>query len=172
MSNPDSPIKVAPSCWQKGSEWRRWDPHVHTPESKLGSSFRNLSWDEYVNALESAAADADISVIGVTDYMTIDGYEKLIVEHRDNDRLKTVDLLIPNIELRMMPQTDDGKALNLHLLVDPSEPDHVGRIKRALSNLKFQYDGEDYGCCREELIEFGKAQDPSISNDDSELPPK
>lgn len=166
MSNPDSPIKISPSSWPKGSEWRRWDPHVHTPESKLGSPFGNLTWEEYLDSLEGAATESEISVIGVTDYMTIDGYEKLLSERRDNDRLKSVDLLIPNVEFRMMPQTDDGKALNLHLLVDPSDPDHVERIKRALRNLKFHYDGEDYGCCREELIEFGKAQDPTITDDD------
>ncbi|MDF1659831.1 MAG: AAA family ATPase [Verrucomicrobiales bacterium] len=166
MSNPDSPIKISPSNWPKGSEWRRWDPHVHTPESKLGSPFGSLTWDGYLDALETAAADSEISVIGVTDYMTIDGYEKLLMEHRENDRLKSVDLLIPNIEFRMMPQTDDGKALNLHLLVDPSDPDHVDRIKRALRNLKFEYDGEKYGCCREELIEFGKVQDPASTDDE------
>jgi diketogulonate reductase-like aldo/keto reductase len=66
MSNPDSPIKISPSTWQKGSEWRRWDLHIHTPESKLGSSFENLTWDEYLDALEKAAKDSVISVIGVT----------------------------------------------------------------------------------------------------------
>lgn len=166
MTSQNSVIKISPSNWHKGSEWRRWDPHVHTPESKLGAPFGSLTWDEYIDALETAAVDSEISAIGVTDYMTIDGYEKLLVEHRDNARLKTVDFLIPNVEFRMMPQTDDGKALNLHLLIDPSEPDHVDRIKRALRNLKFHYDGEDYGCCREELIEFGKAQDPTIADDD------
>ncbi len=167
MSTQDQPIQISPSLWPKGSEWRRWDPHVHTPESKLGAPFRSLTWDDYLDALEQAAKDSEISVIGVTDYMTIDGYERLLKEHRSNIRLETVDLLVPNIEFRIMPPTDDGKALNLHLLVDPKEPDHVERIKRALRNLKFEYGGETYGCCREELIEFGIAQDPSIKDDES-----
>ena len=166
MSTHNTPIKISPSLWPKGSEWRRWDPHVHTPESKLGAPFVSLTWDDYLDALEQAAKDSNISVIGVTDYMTIDGYEKLLVEHRSNNRLETVDLLVPNIEFRMMPNTDDGKALNLHLLVDPKEPNHVELIKRALRNLKIKYNGEIYGCCREELIEFGKAQDTSITCDE------
>ena len=166
MSNFDSELKIATPDWPRGSEWRRWDPHVHTPESKLGSPYANMNWDEYLDALETAAKNSNIAVIGVTDYMTIDGYEKLLVEHRDNNRLKTVNLLIPNIEFRMMPPTDDGKALNLHLLVDPTEDDHIDRIKRALKNLKFAYGGETYGCYREQLIEFGKAQDTSIADDD------
>jgi hypothetical protein len=124
-----------------------------------------LSWEEYVTALEAAAATARISVIGVTDYMTLDGYEKLYEEKTANARLASVDLLIPNIEFRMMPQTTDGKALNLHLLIDPSDVDHVAKIKLALRNLKFDYDGQPYGCCREELTAFGRAQNPQLIND-------
>lgn len=159
------PLKIAPSRWPRGSEWRRWDLHVHTPESRLGSPFGGSSWDEYVDAVESAAATARISVIGVTDYMTLDGYERLFAEKNANGRLGTVDLLIPNIEFRMMPPTSDGKALNLHLLVDPSEDDHIHKIKRALRNLKLSYDGQLYGCCREELIAFGRAQDQRLTDD-------
>jgi hypothetical protein len=117
--------------------------------------------------METAATQAKISVIGVTDYITLDGYEKLFAEKKTNGRLSTVDLLIPNIEFRMMPQTANGKALNLHLLVDPSENDHIDRIKRALRNLKFSYDGQLYGCCREELIAFGRAQNPQITDDEA-----
>lgn len=167
MSTPQLPLKIAPSRWPRGSEWRRWDLHVHTPESRLGSPFGGLTWGQYVTELETAAAAAKISVIGVTDYMTLDGYEKLFAEKNANGRLSTVDLLIPNIEFRMMPQTADGKALNLHLLVDPSEDDHIDKIKRALRNLKFSYDGQPYGCCQEELIEFGRAQDPQLADDDA-----
>jgi len=166
MTAPQLPLKIAPSRWPRGSEWRRWDLHVHTPESRLGSPFGGLTWEQYVTAVETAATEAKISVIGVTDYMTIDGYEKLVAEKNANGRLGTVDLLIPNIEFRMMPQTDDGKALNLHLLVDPSENDHIEKIKRALRNLKFIYDGQPYGCCREELIAFGRAQDPNLTGDE------
>jgi len=167
MTTPTSPLKISPSRWPRGSEWRRWDLHVHTPESRLGSSFGGTSWDEYVTAVETAAAGANISVIGVTDYMTLDGYEKLLAEKHANGRLSTVDLLIPNIEFRMMPPTNDGKALNLHLLVDPSEDGHIDKIKLALRHLKFQYAGQPYGCCREELTAFGRAQNPELTDDDA-----
>lgn len=167
MTAFSSSLKVAPSRWPRGSEWRRWDLHIHTPESRLGATFSGSTWVEYVDTLEQAATMAKISVIGVTDYMTIDGYEKLYSKKRDNGRLSTVDLLIPNIEFRMMPNTDDGKALNLHLLVDPTEEDHIDKIKKALRNLKFNYDGQPYGCCREDLITFGKAQKPSLAGDEA-----
>jgi hypothetical protein len=167
MSTSQLPIKIAPSHWPRGSDWRRWDLHVHTPESRLGSPFGGSTWEQYVDAIETAATESKISVIGVTDYMTLDGYEKLLTEKSLNGRLGSVDLLIPNIEFRMMPQTEDGKALNLHLLIDPSENAHVDKIKRALRNLKLSYDGQPYGCCREELIGFGRAQDPRLTDDDA-----
>jgi len=165
MNSIQLPISIASSRWPRGSEWRRWDLHVHTPESRLGSPFGGITWEQYVDAIETAAAESKISVIGVTDYMTLDGYEKLLIEKTANGRLSSVDLLIPNIEFRMMPQTDDGKALNLHLLIDPSEEGHVDKIKRALRNLKFSYDGLPYGCYRDELIAFGRAQDPRLTDD-------
>ena len=140
------------SRFVRGSEWRRWDLHVHTPESKLGNSFTGISWNTYVDALEHAAAAAGISVIGVTDYMSIDGYSRLRKE-RASSRLSQVQLLIPNIEFRALPSTTDGKALNIHLLVDPSDEGHEEKIIRALSNLRVKYNGESYGCVRAQLIE-------------------
>ena len=167
MTISPSHLKIAPSRWPRGSEWRRWDLHVHTPESRLGSPFGGLSWEQYVTALDQAATAAKISVIGVTDYMTLDGYEKLFAEKKNSSRLSTVDLLIPNIEFRMMPHTADGKALNLHILIDPSTDDHIDKIKRALKNLKFDYAGQSYGCYREELIEFGRAQNSQLTDDEA-----
>jgi hypothetical protein len=157
--------KISASSWAIGSIWRRWDLHVHTPMSMLGTPFNGISWDQYVTELEKLAKEKDIAVIGITDYMAIDGYEKLFQEKIENSRLQSVTLLIPNIELRMLPSTMDGKALNLHILVDPRDQDHVNRIKDALRNLRVEYDGENYGCIRDDLIKFGKAQNPSIDDE-------
>jgi ABC-type thiamine transport system ATPase subunit len=162
-----SNVTLSASRWSRGSIWRRWDLHVHTPSSVLGDSFSGVSWQEYTDALELAAKTAEIAVIGVTDYMSIEGYERLVNERRDNARLASVDLLIPNIEFRILPQTSDGKALNLHLLIDPSLPDHIDRIQRALRNLRFKYGSETYGCARDELVRFGKAYDPQLADDNA-----
>jgi hypothetical protein len=118
-----------------------------------------------VDELETAAETDSIAVVGVTDYMTIDGYERLYDAKVNHARLSSVALLIPNIEFRMMPMTDDGKALNIHLLIDPSAFDHIDRIKRSLRNLKVSYNGEPYGCQRQDLIDFGKAQNGALDDD-------
>ena len=157
------------SDYPRGSEWRRWDLHVHTPESKLGDSFSGVSWDDYLMAIEQAAKDAEIAVIGVTDYLSIDGYEKILAAKNDagNPRLPTVALLIPNIELRALPATTDGKALNIHILVDPTEQQHIEKIRRALQQLRVDYGGETYGCCKKELIEFARKQRPELTDDNT-----
>lgn len=151
--------------FERGAEWRRWDLHVHTPASQLGNSFAGVGWTEYVDALVLSAEKHQIAVIGVTDYMTIDGYEKLRAIQRDaaNSRLGST-LLIPNIEFRCLPNTRDGQALNIHLLVNVAEDDHVEKIKKALRNLRINYKSQTYGCIRDELISFARAQNPALDD--------
>ena len=41
-----------------GSEWQRWDLHIHSPMSALGNQFPRLQngepdWEAYIRALES-----------------------------------------------------------------------------------------------------------------------
>lgn len=159
-----STSKISPSPWPIGSIWRRWDLHVHTPWSMLGNSFQGVVWSDYVDALEKAAESDEIAVLGVTDYMAIDGYQKLHQEKFQSDRLKSISLLIPNIEFRILPSTIDGKALNLHLLVDPSDPEHIQHILGSLRNLRVEYDGSTYGCCHDDLVKFGRAQNPNLND--------
>lgn len=73
--------------YPRGSEWRRWDLHVHTPASYLSNEYGDpnleTTWDNYVKELFSKALQAEICAIGITDYFSIEGYEK-IIEYRSN----------------------------------------------------------------------------------------
>ena len=84
----------------RGSEWRRWDLHVHSPLSILNNNFPHLpngdpDWEPYLNKIEQSG----MSVVGVTDYFTIDGY-KALKAHQAQGRLENT-LLLPNIEFRL-----------------------------------------------------------------------
>ena len=159
-------MTLSSNRWPRGAEWRRWDLHVHTPASQLGNAFAGVSWIDYVNELQAAATSHRIAVIGVTDYMTIEGYEKLLSIQPDpvNPRLTSI-LLLPNIEFRCSPQTKEGQALNIHLLVNVADADHVDKLKKSLRNLRVNYKSQTYGCIRDELVEFAKSQDPSLIDD-------
>ena len=84
---------------ERGSLWKKWDLHVHTPDS-LVQEYGNDAhvWEKFI--LELEALPDDFKVIGVNDYIFISGYKKL-KEAKLKGRLKNIELLIPVIELRL-----------------------------------------------------------------------
>ena len=162
MPSTKAEMKPNPQTCPQGSEWRRWDLHIHSPASALESQF--AGWDEYVDALEKAGKG--VSGLGVTDYCAIEGYKK-ILEYQGGRRLGQFDLVLPNIEFRIQPETPDGRAINIHILVSPEDPKHVEKIEQALAKLTFKYKGNPYSCKRDELISLGKAHDPAQKDDDA-----
>ena len=124
-----------------GSLWRKWDLHVHTPAS-YEQSFKFTSeeerekfggdlWEKYVEELEKIK---DISVIGVTDYFSIEGYKKL-VKYKQEGKLKNIDLLLPNIEFRVNLITNKNNRLNLHVIF--SNDISIDDIDEFLNRVKF-----------------------------------
>jgi len=89
-------MKITPIS--KGSEWRKWDLHVHTPDSLINGYTGEDVWEEYLKDLESLPPE--FKVLGINDYIFIDGYRRLR-EEKKKGRLKNIDLLLPVIELRI-----------------------------------------------------------------------
>lgn len=138
--------------YTRGSEWRRWDLHIHTPGTLLNDGFGNR-WEDYLRAVELSP----LTVIGVTDYLTIRSYVRMKKKYKDSGRLKNIALLLPNIEFRISPKTSRGGAVNIHLIVSPDDPDHVKRIEEALSYLVFDGARDKFKCTLDGLAELGKA---------------
>lgn len=108
-------------------------------------------WDSYIQALENLS---DISVIGITDYFSVDGF-KQILKIRAEGRVSNIDLVIPNIELRLDKTTNRGKPINIHILFDPTlEPRLIEDY--FLSELEFNYQDTSYKCTRRDLISLGE----------------
>ena len=104
--------------YPRGSEWRRWDPHVHAPGTLLNDKFTD--WQEYLRVIE---AQDQVRVLGVTDYLSLTTYSTL-KRHKDEGRIPNIHLLIPNLEFRLAPPTDRATAVNIHLLISPDDPQH------------------------------------------------
>ncbi|WP_449538874.1 TrlF family AAA-like ATPase [Ferdinandcohnia sp. Marseille-Q9671] len=134
----------------KGSTWRKWDLHIHSPESVLHNEYSG-NWDYFIETLENFT---DISVIGITDYFSIAGYKKL-TQKRDEGRIQNIDLIIPNIELRLDKTTHRGKPINIHILFDP-ELDTEDIENNFLGELEFIYQDVPYKCVRRDLINLGE----------------
>jgi DNA repair ATPase RecN len=107
------------SSYPKGSEWRKWDLHIHTPYSifQLYGGDTPEVWEKYIKELEELPAD--FAVLGINDYFFLDGYKKLKHEQLTNNRLPNVKLL-PVVEFRIekLAGVDFGalKRINLHVI--------------------------------------------------------
>lgn len=151
----------------RGSEWRRWEPHIHAPGTAMNNQFSGpRAWEDYLTALEQASPV--IEAIAVTDYYVTDTYEE-VLRQRDAGRLPRARLVFPNVELRLDVATAKGGFVNLHLFVSPEDPNHVEELRRLLSRLQFNVMQDRFDCTKEDLIRLGKKADPSIVDDGAAL---
>jgi hypothetical protein len=61
----------------RGSLWRKWDLHVHTPYSihqQYGAGENDEIWEKFISDLENLPSD--FKVLGINDYIFLDGYKK------------------------------------------------------------------------------------------------
>jgi hypothetical protein len=99
--------------YNKGSEWRIWDLHIHTPASGFG---QESDYPTLIQNLNNSCAD----VIGINDYTTIEGYEKILAIGGINKPV------FPVVEFRMNNKlnhknssaTDGGVSINFHIIFD------------------------------------------------------
>ena len=126
----------------RGSEWHKWDVHVHTPYSILNNNYGfnpfekddsfEQNFDNYVKELFTRAIREDIKAIGITDYFMIDGY-KTIKEKYLNNPQKMISLfpdeqirnqinniyIFPNIEFRLNNFVGErAHSVNYHVIFD------------------------------------------------------
>ncbi len=113
MSNGNSKLN-------RGSEWRRWDLHVHSPASDgfIGT------WTQF----ETQLKNADCEVIGINDYFSVAGYKKI----KDKIDAGTLDIggkkILPVVEFRMRDVLKNrhtgtsGTNINFHIIFDDAIP--------------------------------------------------
>lgn len=104
--------------YNKGSEWKRWDLHVHTPfscTSEYAGDTEDEQWANFINGLESLPKD--IKVIGINDYLFLNGYKK-VLEYKEAGRLSNFDLILPVIEFRLKEFVGNEhlKKINYHVI--------------------------------------------------------
>ncbi len=108
------------SNYPKGSEWRKWDLHVHSPASHGFSG----TWDQF----ETQLKNGDCEVIGINDYFSVAGYKQI----KEKISAGTLDIgdkkILPVVEFRMRDvlknrQTGTtGTNINFHIIFDDSIP--------------------------------------------------
>ncbi len=101
---------------KRGSIWRKWDLHVHTPDSikqAYQSSANEDTWELFIRDLESLPEE--FKIIGINDYIFLDGYKK-VIDYKKSGRLANIDLLLPVIEFRIDKFTQKYQRINFHTI--------------------------------------------------------
>lgn len=140
--------------YSRGSEWREWDLHIHSPASfhwcgeKLGAGAdRDAALlDEMIRALNEAGPIA----FGLMDYWSFEGWFALKKRrlHEDAPRLKKT--VFPGIELRLAAPMEG--RLNAHVLFSDEISDQ--HLKDFLARLKLELTGQPLS--RDALIAYGR----------------
>ncbi|RWK76789.1 hypothetical protein [Mesorhizobium sp.] len=70
----------------RGSEWHRWEPHIHAPGTILNNQFGATDpWGAYLTSLEGLTPK--VEAVAVTDYYVTDTYEEFL-KHKAAGRLQ------------------------------------------------------------------------------------
>lgn len=114
--------------YPRGSMWRKWDLHVHTPASIIQEygGDNDETWERFLSELENLPPE--FKVLGINDYLFIDGYRRVREEKRQG-RLANIDLILPVIELRLdkFGGTDSHLSkINYHIILsDEIDPEII-----------------------------------------------
>jgi nicotinamide riboside kinase len=157
----------------RGSEWRKWDLHIHTKGTSKNDQFTSADYNTFCISMFKKAIEKDIKAIGITDYFSIGKYKQAVeyqgnintnVSFTDEEKSKISEIFIlPNVELRMLPVTDTGRLINIHCIFNP---DYVPNLDNDFFNtLKHVGGSQDYLMNRQGMVSLGKSVDCSITDD-------
>ncbi len=121
--------------YDRGSEWRKWDFHIHTPETKKNDQYslpEGDVWDEYCKKIE----ESDVAAFGITDYFSADGYSTFVEKFKDKYP-ESQKLFFPNVELCTNDVVNTaGEEVNLHIIFNPKFAEIDTKIEEFLKSLK------------------------------------
>lgn len=152
----------------RGSEWRKWDLHIHTPfshTSEYAGDTEDEKWKGFIKGLEELPAD--VKVIGINDYLFLDGYKR-IIEYKNNGRLKNIDLILPVVEFRLREFVghEQLNKINYHIIfaeqsvldIDILEAQFLSCFRSACNLDQNDSNGVTWGgvVTKESLVDLGK----------------
>ena len=151
----------------RGSQWRRWDLHIHTPGTMKNDQFtgKNIEekWDLFYKKVNDYVGDGTnplkaVAVVGITDYMSVDNYFKVIHEKKLPSCVK---LILPNVEMRIQPFAEKA-PVNIHFIFNPAIMENI--TERFFAKLSISYGSTVFIGTRAELQRLGKMMDHTLDD--------
>lgn len=140
--------------WNQGSEWNKWDLHVHVPGTVRANGygqFDDASRDRFCTAIH----ESDVAVVGLTDYFRVE--TSLAVRRRFREMHGDSTLLLVNLELRLAAGGATDKA-DAHLLFNPELADE--KIRAILARIPCLYSTPEQGSKTAHLSDFATDRVP------------
>lgn len=144
--------------FQRGSEWRQWDLHIHSPASFHwdGPKFVGDPSDSanipLIDTMIKALNDAEPAVFALMDYWTFDGWFALKKRLAQPDAPELKKVVFPGIELRLISPTT--YRLNAHVIFSDKISDQI--LRDFKSDLKVQMISKTRPLSDDALIELAR----------------
>ena len=111
------PNRTGKAMSERGSIWRKWDLHIHTPASYEWEGPRFVRWAECevsIRLMIEAINASDVAAFCIMDYWTFDGYDRLRTFTQSHPALLKKKVF-PGMELRCASPSE--KRLNAHVIL-------------------------------------------------------
>ena len=116
---------------QRGSEFRKWDLHIHSPYTVLNNQFDKLpDGSPDVEKFIQKIKDEDISAVGLTNYFNFNDNDFKLKERLNKEGIAT----FLNLEIRLSYINKSDQLFDYHIIFDNKLPDII--IKNLLGQLK------------------------------------
>ncbi len=116
---------------QRGSEFRKWDLHIHSPYTVLNNQFDKLSdGSPDVEKFIQKIRDEGISAVGLTNYFNFNDDDFKLKERLNKEGIAT----FLNLEIRLSYINKSDQLFDYHIIFDNKLPDII--IKNLLGQLK------------------------------------
>ncbi|MGD1082183.1 MAG: TrlF family AAA-like ATPase [Candidatus Sulfotelmatobacter sp.] len=120
--------------FKRGSEWRKWDLHVHTPGTKKNDQYVSDTGDVldiFCDRIEAS----DVCAVGITDYFSVDCYFRFIQRFKEKYP-HSAKVFFPNVELCTSDVVNAAsEEVNIHLIFNPFLEDCEKNVTNFLRQL-------------------------------------
>ena len=113
----------------EGSEWHKWDLHIHSPYVWLNNQYSNIDDEKFINQIKNAG----LEVVGLTNYFAFHKKELFAPDSLYNKLKKSGIVVFPNLEFRLSTQNAKNDLCDYHVIFSPDLA--VDKIELFLQNL-------------------------------------
>ncbi|MDO4712473.1 MAG: hypothetical protein Q4B05_01020 [Candidatus Saccharibacteria bacterium] len=118
---------------ERGSVWRKWDLHIHSPATHMRNGYGSTTHDQFIKKLQ----EKELSAIGLTNYFNFTDDDFTLKSALEKAGIA----VFLNLEIRLSYQNKEDDCCDLHIIFDPE----VSRtdMEDFLTQLKVNVNGNE-----------------------------